>query len=182
MALTYVDNGPWGAGKLAPLNKPEFDYNTYTLHLRIQAVEDNPPEPVSISGFSQIGSQFFINLTDATQHGPFALPSPAVGAAPWRRVDDPVYIPVIGDAGRMLLCSTGCTVILPGGFYGDGAEIHVMQDSASPVVFDHDSDCTIRPPTGDDSRTARQGAVATAKWDESQSKWKLFGDLAAVSA
>lgn len=182
MARTYRGNGPWGTGKGSNLTEAEFDHNTYTDAEAIQDLIDNPPEARSIDTFSQTGSQFYVNMTDATQEGPFQLPTPAIGAAPWRRVDDAVYTTILGDAGRMLHCEIGCTVILPSGLYTDGAVIGVRQQSASPVIFTTDSDAVIEAPTGDDERTGRQGAVAYAKWDEVESKWYLYGDLAAVSA
>lgn len=182
MALTYRGPGPWGAGSGVNLTSFQFDDNTWTLASLIQGLIDNPPIAVEVESVSQIGSQFWLNMSDATQRGPLTIPAPAVGAAPWRRVTTPNYSPVLSDAGRMLHCETGCTVLLPTNFYGDGAEIHARQQSASQIVFQADSGGSVEAPTGDDTRTSRQGAVATAKWDDVLNKWYLFGDLAPVSA
>lgn len=182
MARTYRGNGAWGTGKGSNLTEAEFDNNTYTDQLAIQDLVDNPPEARSIDTFSQVGSQFYVNMTDATQEGPFQLPSPALGAAPWRRIADATYPTVLGDAGRMIHCEIGCTIILSSSLYSDGAEIHVRQQSASAVIFETDSGATVEAPTGDDARTGRQGAVATAKWDETEGKWYVWGNLAEVSA
>lgn len=73
-----TDGARWGAaggtgtgGNLAPL---QFDENMWELLTRIQAIENDPPVAVSISGFTVIGSQFQVNMTDATTRGPYDLP------------------------------------------------------------------------------------------------------------
>lgn len=107
---------------------------------------------------------------------------PNIAPAPWLPVLGATYVPVLADANRMLRCAVGCTVILSSSIFQDGTEIHVMQDSASPVIFETDSGAVVKPPTGDDTRTAREGAVATAKWNATNSIWHILGDLAEVSA
>lgn len=73
-----TDNTKWGAGSGAGtagrLTAQQADDNIWTLHQRTQALEDNPPEAVSISGITVIGSQFQVNLTDGSHQGPFEMP------------------------------------------------------------------------------------------------------------
>lgn len=73
-----TDGARWGAaggtgtgGNLTPL---QFDENMWAFLTRLQALEDNPPVAVSITGFTVIGSQFLVNMTDATTRGPYDLP------------------------------------------------------------------------------------------------------------
>lgn len=73
-----TDGLRWGAagglgtaGNLTPL---QFDENMWALLTRIQAIENDPPEAVSILNFTIVGSQLEINMTDGTTHGPFTLP------------------------------------------------------------------------------------------------------------
>jgi hypothetical protein len=73
-----TDNSRWGAGtgtgtggNLTPL---QADLNFWTLYGRLKDLEDNPPEPVNILGFTIIGSQFQVNMTDGSHLGPYSLP------------------------------------------------------------------------------------------------------------
>jgi hypothetical protein len=73
-----VDMLRWGAagglgtgGNLSPL---QFDENMWAFLTRIQALENNPPEAISILNFTVIGSQFEVNMTDGSTRGPFDLP------------------------------------------------------------------------------------------------------------
>lgn len=73
-----TDGGRWGAGggtgtggNLTPL---QFDENMWELLTRIQALENDPPVAVSVSGFTVIGSQFLVNMSDASTRGPYDLP------------------------------------------------------------------------------------------------------------
>jgi hypothetical protein len=73
-----VDGARWGAagglgtgGNLTPL---QFDENFWELLTRVQALENDPPEAVSIEDFTVIGSQLEIMMTDGSTRGPFDLP------------------------------------------------------------------------------------------------------------
>lgn len=105
--LLYVTTGAWGAGTGTPLDADEIDENFYTLHLRIQDLEDNPPSAVGISNIQVIGSQLKIFLSDATEFGPYTLP---IAAFQWRGnwVDTQQYyeldiVTVIGQGLYMVL-------------------------------------------------------------------------------
>lgn len=73
-----TDGLRWGAaggtgtgGNLTPL---QFDENMWELLTRIQTLENNPPEAVSIENITVIGSQFEVNMSDGSTLGPYDLP------------------------------------------------------------------------------------------------------------
>lgn len=73
-----TDGARWGAagglgtgGNLTPL---QFDENMWELLTRIQALETDPPEAVSVNGFTVLGSQFQVNMSDGSTRGPYDLP------------------------------------------------------------------------------------------------------------
>lgn len=73
-----VDMLRWGVagglgtgGNLTPL---QFDENMWELLTRIQALENDPPEAISVNGFTVIGSQFQVNMSDGSTRGPYDLP------------------------------------------------------------------------------------------------------------
>lgn len=61
--------------KGSPLTSSEGDSNIHDLDDRITAIEDSPPEAVSIDDITQAGDQITVLLTDSTERGPFTLPS-----------------------------------------------------------------------------------------------------------
>lgn len=76
--IVFRTVGPWGGaggagtgGNLTPL---QFDENMWELLTRVQVLENNPPVAVSVAGFTVIGSQFQVNMSDATTRGPYDLP------------------------------------------------------------------------------------------------------------
>ena len=79
MALIFRNTGPWGPGKLARLTSLEVDGNMADLDGRVQALEDNPPEALSIDHFTVAGNLLTVHMSDGSTQGPFTLP-----AAQWR--------------------------------------------------------------------------------------------------
>ncbi len=69
MTLTYR------SVKGSALTAAEFDGNTSDLDGRITAIEDSPPEAVSIASFETVGSQFYVHMTDSSVLGPYDLPA-----------------------------------------------------------------------------------------------------------
>jgi hypothetical protein len=69
-----TDGAKWGAGKGSALTSLEGDENNWEFLQRIQAIEGNPPLPVSIANITVVGSQFQVELTDGSSLGPYALP------------------------------------------------------------------------------------------------------------
>jgi hypothetical protein len=73
-----TDNTKWGtgdgsgtAGRLASL---QADLNIWMLDERVHAIEVDPPTAVSIIGFTVIGSQMQVNMSDGSHLGPYNLP------------------------------------------------------------------------------------------------------------
>jgi hypothetical protein len=73
-----TDNAKWGAGTGAgaggKLTPTQADLNFWQLYSRLKELEDNPPEAVNILGFTVIGSQFQVNMSDGSHLGPYPLP------------------------------------------------------------------------------------------------------------
>ena len=75
MAIIYRNAGAWGAGKGARLTSLEGDGNFWDHEQRIADLETNPPVAVGIYAVDVTGNQMTIVLTDATELGPFTLPT-----------------------------------------------------------------------------------------------------------
>lgn len=72
------DDVRWGAGKGANLTPVEVDENFWDLLQRLQAVEENPAQPVQIGNITVSGNRMTITLSDGvTSFGPFTLPQAA---------------------------------------------------------------------------------------------------------
>ena len=72
------DDARWGAGKGANLNPVEVDENFWDLLQRLQAVEENPAQPLQIGNITVSGNRMTITLSDGvTSFGPFTLPQAA---------------------------------------------------------------------------------------------------------
>lgn len=69
-----TDATKWGTGKGAPLLATEADNNFWTCLSRIQALEANPAQPVSIDSIEEVDGALIIHLNDGTDQGPFPLP------------------------------------------------------------------------------------------------------------
>jgi hypothetical protein len=75
MAMTFRTAGPWGAGKGSALTSAEVDQNFWEIIQRLDALDQHPPEAVSIAEISIAGNQITFTMTDASQQGPFTLPT-----------------------------------------------------------------------------------------------------------
>lgn len=73
-----TDGTRWGSGDGAGtdgrLSSLQGDENIWLLRGRVKDMEDNPPTAVSILGFTVIGSQMQVNMSDGSTQGPFDLP------------------------------------------------------------------------------------------------------------
>lgn len=74
--VTFVttDGTKWGTGKGAPLTASEADNDLWELLRRLNGVEDNPPEAISISNILVVGSQLSFQMSDGSSFGPFTMP------------------------------------------------------------------------------------------------------------
>jgi hypothetical protein len=66
-----VGTGAGSGGNLTPV---QVDLNFWNVYSRLKTLEDDPPSAVSVSGFTVIGSQFQVNLSDGSHAGPYDLP------------------------------------------------------------------------------------------------------------
>lgn len=118
--ITYRTSGPWGPGKGSNLVEAEIDQNFYEQDQRIETVETNPPQPVSIDHFVVEGTLMTIVLTDGSEHGPFVLP---IGqwrfTGPWQ----PITQYFVGD-----LCTNA------GNLYFIRVQ-HISEDTFDPGLF-----------------------------------------------
>lgn len=64
----------WGAGE-GRLSSLSVDENFYEADQRMDALEANPPDPISVETVTSDGETFSVILTDGTQFGPFTLPT-----------------------------------------------------------------------------------------------------------
>ena len=73
-----TDGGRWGAGSGlgtdGNLTPTQLDLNFWTLYTRLKDLEDNPPEAINIVGFTIVGSQLQVNMSDGSNLGPYTLP------------------------------------------------------------------------------------------------------------
>jgi hypothetical protein len=70
--IVYRNNGPWGAGKGAPLTSEEGDQNLAALVTALN--ELNLQSPVEIAAINVSDNQMTIVMEDYTVFGPFTLP------------------------------------------------------------------------------------------------------------
>lgn len=102
MALTYRNPGDWGSGKGAPLTSLEADANIHDLDQRLIGLENNPPTAVGIQQISVAGNQMTIALTDASEQGPFTLPSASWNfRGEWQPSTIYAYCDVISQGGSL---------------------------------------------------------------------------------
>lgn len=71
----YRTTGVWGVGKGSNLTREEVDGNFWALVERIVALETGGEAPVGIANITVVGTQMTIILTDATELGPYTLPT-----------------------------------------------------------------------------------------------------------
>jgi hypothetical protein len=75
MQFRTTDMAKWGVGKGSRLTASEVDNNFWQHEQRLDAIEADPPLPVSISSVTTTESSFTIHLTNGSSQGPFALPT-----------------------------------------------------------------------------------------------------------
>jgi hypothetical protein len=73
-----TDNARWGAGDGAGpggrLTSLQVDDNFWEVLTRVENMENNPPQAVSITNITVQGSQAILNMSDGSHIGPFDLP------------------------------------------------------------------------------------------------------------
>ncbi|TIM09126.1 hypothetical protein [Mesorhizobium sp.] len=168
MTIVYRTTGAWGVGQGYNLTALQVDGNFYDLDQRIQAIEDNPPEPVNISNITVVGTQMTIYLEDATVFGPFTLPQANFRPSVVATVATNTHAPVLADANSYKRCTNaaGCAVTLPSNAevaYPVDTELGYVQADDGPVTIDVPTDVTLNPVPGFLAQTAQKGALITLK-------------------
>lgn len=74
-AITYREDGAWGTGKGSNLIPSEVDTNFYELVQAIAAIA--ALEPIQIANIQVVGNQMTVVMEDASEFGPFTLPTAA---------------------------------------------------------------------------------------------------------
>jgi hypothetical protein len=142
MVVKYVttDAGRWGTGVGRPLTAAEFDENIYTVKGIAETAAAQTP--VSIDDFAVDGTNFWVNLTDGSTAGPYALPVNALNArGEWLAdtayaVNDTIYISGTASAYVVKYAHTSAAVFNENATNGDGqylyGKIVVAPNSALP--------------------------------------------------
>lgn len=118
MAMIFRTAGAWGAGSGANLTPAQVDQNFYELFLSIEGILDSTDiQGVGIANIVVVGSQMTIILTDATELGPFTLPTASfIFRGEWA--------PSVVYAGNDVFTVSGAGLFL------------VLQPHTSDTVFD----------------------------------------------
>lgn len=139
MTTIYRTEGEWGPGKGLNLTEVEVDQNFYGLEQRIGAVENNPPQPVSIDHFVIEGTLMTIVLTDGTEHGPFVMP---VGqwrfTGPWMPVMQYFVGDIVTNAGNTYFVRVQhiSEETFDPGLFGPEGEIYVLIMATPATPFE----------------------------------------------
>ncbi|RWC29854.1 MAG: hypothetical protein EOS70_23485 [Mesorhizobium sp.] len=171
--------------KASNLTAAEIDDNFHDLDDRIQAIEDNPPEPVNISNIIVVGTQMTIVLEDATEFGPFTLPQANFRPSVVSEIDantDGTYDPVLGDANgyKRYSGSSDLTVMVP--LNADVAfpvdtEITFRMAGSGAIIFETaTAGPTLNGISGFLNQTSTQGATVTLK-KVATNEWDIIGLL-----
>lgn len=184
MAITYRNNGPWGAGKLSNLTADEVDENFWDHEERIVELETNPPEPIQISNITLVGTQLTIYLEDLSSYT-FTVPQAPFAPTVVDILDvntDAVYDLTLADANKYYryLEAYSCTVMIPADDTLDfdiDSEITFRQAAAGQIFFDGPTDVVIHLVPGFLHATAQKGATITCK-KVAANEWELTGWLA----
>ncbi|RVD13020.1 MAG: hypothetical protein EOS73_26285 [Mesorhizobium sp.] len=168
------------------LDATEVDNNFHDVDDRIQAIEDNPPEPLNISNMTVVGTQWTIYLEDATVFGPFTLPQANFRPSVVATIDedtDGIYAPVLADANgyKRYAGSSDLTVLMPLNAdvaYPIDSEITFRQAGDGAIIFDTaTAGPTLNGIVGFLNRTGVGGATVTLK-KVATDEWDLIGLLA----
>lgn len=76
LAIIYrtTNLAAWGVGKLSRLTKEEVDANIYALAVAIMAMQDDRPQPATITSITVAGRFMTIATSTGDSFGPFPLP------------------------------------------------------------------------------------------------------------
>lgn len=101
--VTYVTDGPWGAGIGAPHTAASADTNFWVLYSLILALQDAAPD--TIAYFTVTANQMWITMTDHFVFGPFVIPTAVWNfRGPWAPNNSYAINDVFTANGAVYLC------------------------------------------------------------------------------
>lgn len=183
MSITYVTDGPWGAGTGIPKSAAVADAMIYELVQQIEAAVAGAEAPVGISSIIQDGANLTVVLTDASTQGPFPLPRPVQRPTVTLAVSGTTLTPLASQASYYFRCTnaSGCTISIE-----DNASIvidtewHFRQcDGALSFTEAASTDfpVSLNPVDGKLFATDKVGAVVIVK-KVAAGSFDIFGGLA----
>ncbi|RWG54854.1 MAG: hypothetical protein EOQ64_18905 [Mesorhizobium sp.] len=180
-ALTFRNDGTWGAGKGSRLTSAEGDGNIWELAQRIAAIIADIPAPLNISNITVDGTQMTIFLEDGTEFGPFTLPQANFRPTAVGELDvatDGIYAVGSDDFNHYWRYSgsSDATIDLPVTATAD-MEVTFRQAGSGVLIFPDSTDVIVNGIDGFLNRSAGPGSVITAKFVE-DGVWDLIGRLA----
>lgn len=129
MAINYRTSGAWGAGIGQDLTASQVDNNFYDLATRLNGLETNPPEPVSIEEITATATTLTIQLSDGTTQGPFKMP---VATFNYRGLWTPATAYAINDVVSDL---TGAAYVVKVAHTSSGASFNSALTIGSVAAF-----------------------------------------------
>jgi hypothetical protein len=167
--------------KGSALTIEELDANWTAIMAWVAAFEADPTPPNGIANIVQEGTQLTIFLDDATELGPFTLPS-ATAITPVVEKSASSFTLASEDRSTYMRCTNvaGCTITVPLNSEDPipiHSEFHFRQCTAGGLIFEAPTDVTINGIDGFGLATDTQGAVVTLKKVDDD-EWDIFGLLA----
>lgn len=132
-----VDLTRWGAGKGGDLDAVEVDMNFWDILERLDAVEADPPEPVSVDQITSTDNTFTITLTNGAST---VLPLPAAkfNVIPWTPLTffaPNTYVTEGQNTYLVLLPHTSAASFDPNANDGSGNELYgLLPFPAQPIL------------------------------------------------
>jgi len=75
MTIIYRTAGAWGSGQGTNLSAAQVDGNFFDLATRVTTIEGGGLNAPTISSFTIVGTNLFVNMSDSTVLGPYTLPT-----------------------------------------------------------------------------------------------------------
>lgn len=160
----------------------ELDGNFEALKAWIDAFEASPTPPNGIANIVQEGTQLTIFLDDATELGPFTLPS-ATAITPVVTKSATEFTLATSDRSTYMRCTSasGCNVIIPLNDDDDipiHSEFHFRRGpEAGQISVEAAPGVTLNGIEGFANASGAAGSVMTLKKVD-EDEWDLFGLLA----
>lgn len=138
MRFRTNDGTRWGAGEGHDLTPTEVDLNFWEVLERLDAVEADPPEPVSIDHITVTESTFTIFLTNGASQGPFNFPAAKFDVIPWTPntlLFPNTFVTEAGNTYLVLLPHTSGASFDPNANDGSGNELYGLLPFPSQPIL-----------------------------------------------